>query len=38
MNTGLGGDRSGNMVAFAVEALRLVEEFITRNELSSGKM
>lgn len=27
--TGLGGDRQANMVAFAVGALRLVKEFIT---------
>lgn len=38
LNTGLGSDRSANMVAFAVEALKLVEEFITKDGSSSGKM
>lgn len=38
LNTGLGGDRSANMVAFAVEALKLVEDFIKGNGSSSGKM
>lgn len=37
LNTGLGGDRAGNMVAFATAALRLVEEFIV-NENHGGKM
>lgn len=38
LNTGLGGDRAGNMVAFAVAALRLVEEFITKNAEQAGKI
>lgn len=38
LNTGLGGDRPANMVAFAVEALKLVEEFIGKVGSSSGKM
>lgn len=38
LNTGLGGDRAGNMVAFAVAALRLVEEFITKNAEQTGKI
>ncbi|EXJ86339.1 hypothetical protein A1O3_03290 [Capronia epimyces CBS 606.96] len=29
LDTGLGGDRQANMVAFAVEALRLVKEYIS---------
>jgi hypothetical protein len=29
LDTGLGGDRQANMVAFAVEALKLVKEVIT---------
>ena len=28
MDTELGGDRQGNMIAFAVEALKLVKEVI----------
>lgn len=28
LNTGLGSDRAGNMVAFATEALKLVAEFV----------
>lgn len=31
LDTGLGNDRQANMVAFAVEALRLVKEFIERD-------
>lgn len=31
LSTGLGGDRAGNMVAFAVAALKLVEEFVKDN-------
>lgn len=38
LDTGLGGDRSANMVAFAVEALRLVEEYITKNGAPSGDL
>lgn len=38
LNTGLGGDRSANMVAFAVEALKLVEEYIRQDGLPGGKM
>ncbi|KUI55828.1 CinA-like protein [Cytospora mali] len=38
LNTGLGGDRPANMVAFAVEALKLVEEFIAKDGLSGGNM
>lgn len=38
LNTGLGGDRSGNMVAFAVEALKLVAEFIQKSASQSGKI
>lgn len=38
LSTGLGGDRAGNMVAFAVAALKLVEEFITKNAEQTGKM
>lgn len=38
LNTGLGGDRSANMVAFAVEALKLVEEYIRKDGLPGGKM
>ncbi|EXJ80139.1 hypothetical protein A1O1_08281, partial [Capronia coronata CBS 617.96] len=29
LDTGLGGDRQANMVAFAVEALHLLKEYIT---------
>lgn len=36
LNTGL-GDRSANMVAFAVEALKLVEELINKGA-HSGKI
>lgn len=36
LDTGLGGDRAGNMVAFATEALKLVEEFIITST-SQGK-
>lgn len=38
LNTGLGGDRAGNMVAFAVAALKLVEEFVSKNASQTGKM
>ncbi|ROW14173.1 hypothetical protein VPNG_04296 [Cytospora leucostoma] len=38
LNTGLGGDRSANMVAFAVEALKLVEEYITKNGASNENL
>lgn len=38
LDTGLGGDRAGNMVAFATEALKLVEEFIHTSESQSGKI
>ncbi|KAF3762179.1 hypothetical protein M406DRAFT_332565 [Cryphonectria parasitica EP155] len=38
LNTGLGGERAGNMVAFATLALKLVEEFITTGESQGGKM
>lgn len=38
LNTGLKGDRAGNMVAFATEALKLVEEFITQGDGQSGKI
>lgn len=39
LNTGLGTDRAGNMVAFAVEALKLVEEFIrTSGDGQGGKI
>lgn len=38
LDTGLGGDRAGNMVAFAVEALKLVEEFIKTSDGQSGKI
>ena len=35
--TGLGADRNANMVAFAVEALNLVKEFITAGEDEANK-
>lgn len=38
LSTGLGGDRSGNMVAFAVAALKLVEEFILSGEAKIEKI
>ncbi|KAJ4406196.1 hypothetical protein N0V82_010164 [Gnomoniopsis sp. IMI 355080] len=38
LDTGLGGDRAGNMVAFATEALKLVEEFINTSEGQGGKI
>lgn len=38
LDTGLGGDRAGNMVAFATEALKLVEEFIRASEGQGGKI
>lgn len=38
LDTGLGGDRTRNMVAFATEALKLVEEFITTSEGQGGKI
>ena len=31
METGLGGDREGNMVAFAVESLKLLKDVIKGN-------
>ena len=31
LDTGLGGDRSANMVAFAVEALKLVKDVISQS-------
>lgn len=37
LNTGL-GDRSANMVAFAVEALKLVEELINKSPSQGGKI
>jgi hypothetical protein len=37
LNTGLGGDRPANMVAFAVEALKLVEELVNKSAPPSGK-
>lgn len=37
LNTGL-QDRSANMVAFAVEALKLVEELINNGASHSGKI
>lgn len=37
LNTGL-RDRSANMVAFAVEALKLVEELINKSASHSGKI
>lgn len=38
LSTGLGGDRAGNMMAFAVAALKLVEEFVTNNASQAGKI
>lgn len=38
LDTGLGGDRPANMVAFAVEALNLVEELINKGPSHSGKI
>lgn len=38
LNTGLGGERAANMVAFAVEALKLVEELISNAPPQSGKI
>lgn len=38
LNTGLGGDRTANMVAFAVAALKLVEEFIRTGAGQGGKI
>lgn len=39
LSTGLGDDRAGNMVAFAVAALKLVEEFIPANDAEqTGKI
>ncbi|KIX94316.1 uncharacterized protein Z520_10026 [Fonsecaea multimorphosa CBS 102226] len=36
LDTGLGGDRQANMVAFAVAALKLVKDFITSSEHDGG--
>lgn len=38
LHTGLGNDRAANMVQFAVEALKLVEEFIKTGDGQSGKI
>lgn len=38
LDTGLGSDRAGNMVAFATEALKLVEEYITASEDLGGRI
>ncbi|CAN8100971.1 unnamed protein product [Discula destructiva] len=38
LDTGLGNDRTANMVAFATEALKLVEEFIKENDGQVGKI
>lgn len=37
LDTGL-GDRSANMVTFAVEALKLVEELINKGASQSGRI
>lgn len=36
LDTGCGTDRKANMVAFAVEALKLVKEFILSNSGGGG--
>lgn len=38
LRTDCGDDRQANMVAFAVEALRLVTEYISTNGDRGGKM
>ena len=38
LNTGLAGERPANMVAFALEALRLVEELINSSPSQTGKI
>lgn len=38
LDTGLGGDRAQNMVAFATEALKLVVELIKTSEGQGGKI
>ena len=38
LDTGLGTDRQANMVAFAVEALKLVKEYISTNASQGGKI
>ncbi|KAI1626556.1 hypothetical protein EDD37DRAFT_646267 [Exophiala viscosa] len=38
LDTGLGSDRQANMVAFAIEALKLVKEYISTNESQGGKI
>lgn len=38
LDTGLGNDRQANMVAFAIEALKLVKEYISTHADRAGKM
>jgi hypothetical protein len=38
LDTGLANDRQANMVAFAVAALRLVQEYISTDGGRGGKM